>query len=148
MSQPHERYFQKTRLKITLLGSLSSGRWCTLVLKCNKNNYDWLLCLVPGGLYRMSLGLWTGWLNSLDTKVNAFVFNKLSVTVTVTVSYCWGAKWFYVSMTDCSVTCPCKCSVLDCWGLRCIINIILVYVMHEARSVSNNSCRGALHRLT
>ncbi len=33
----------------------------------------------------MSLGLWTGWLNSLDTKVNAFVFNKLPVTVTVTV---------------------------------------------------------------
>jgi hypothetical protein len=33
-----------------------------------------------------SLGLWTGWLNSLDTKVNAFVFHKLPVTVTVTVS--------------------------------------------------------------
>ncbi len=28
----------------------------------------------------------TGWLNSLDTKVNAFVFNKLPVTVTVTVT--------------------------------------------------------------
>ncbi len=33
----------------------------------------------------MKLGLWTGWLNSLDTKVNTFVFNKLPVTVTVTV---------------------------------------------------------------
>jgi hypothetical protein len=36
-------------------------------------------------IYRMLLGLWTGWLNSLDTKVNTFVFNKLPVTVTVTV---------------------------------------------------------------
>jgi hypothetical protein len=27
-----------------------------------------------------------GWLNSLDTKVNTFVFNKLPVTVTVTVT--------------------------------------------------------------
>jgi hypothetical protein len=32
-------------------------------------------------IYRMSLGLWTGWLNRLDTKVNTFVFNKLPVTV-------------------------------------------------------------------
>ncbi len=31
----------------------------------------------------MSLGLWTGWLNCLDFKVNTFVFNKLPVTLTV-----------------------------------------------------------------
>ncbi len=31
--------------------------------------------------------------NSLDTKVNAFVFNKLPVTVTVTVTACrWGSE--------------------------------------------------------
>ncbi len=45
------------------------------------------MCVHTRGLYRMSLGLWTGWLNSLDTKVNAFVFNKLPVTVTVTVTF-------------------------------------------------------------
>ncbi len=53
---------------------------------------------MPGGLYRMSLGLWTGWLNCLDTKVNTFVFHKLPVTVTVTVIsllwefYCWSKR--------------------------------------------------------
>ncbi len=49
---------------------------------CLSSVLPWLRTLL--GLYRMSLGLWTGWLNSLDTKVNAFVFNKLPVTVTVT----------------------------------------------------------------
>jgi hypothetical protein len=42
--------------------------------------------LVPGGLLCMSLGLWTGWLNCLDTRVNTLVSNKLPVTVTVTVT--------------------------------------------------------------
>jgi hypothetical protein len=37
------------------------------------------LCVYGGGLFSVT---------SLDTKVNAFVFNKLPVTVTVTVTSC------------------------------------------------------------
>jgi hypothetical protein len=48
-----------------------------------------------------------GWRNSLDTKVNTFVFNKLPVTVTVTVRYGSAAEpyryWKLPSIWHCPV---------------------------------------------